>query len=76
MLTKEKIQTYKVIEQEIGLLVLSYYETFIKQDDGYVLRDWNLTNDIDKIDIVYSFVNNNNEIIYENKTITINDLNE
>jgi hypothetical protein len=57
-------------------ILLSYYETFIKQDDGYVLRNWNLTNDIDKIDIVYSFVNNNNEIIYENKTITINDLNE
>lgn len=68
-----KIKEYKRLEQEIGLMVISYYEEHIKTDDGFTLKNWQIDN-ADNIIIIYSYINDYGKTINQVRTISCNSL--
>ena len=73
--TSFDIGLYKAIHQHIDKLVEEYYYKFIYCEwQGYHLDGWELTNEDDKIRIIYSYIDYNDESCCYGRTLTIDEI--
>lgn len=69
------IGLYKVIHQSIDKLVYEYYVKFIYCEwQGYHLEGWELTNDDDKIRIIYSYIDYHDDPCFDERELTLDEI--
>lgn len=73
-LTTEELSTYLYVLKKIKKLVEVYFKEHICSDGSYEMDKWEIV-DLDKINISYAFIDEYFKPCYEERVVTLNELN-
>lgn len=73
-LTTEELSTYLYVLKKIKKLVEVYFKEHICSNDSYEMDDWEIV-DLDKINISYLFIDEYYKPCYEERVVTLKELN-